>query len=501
MIDFIKKVIFIFFIFFCCSYVRAEQFKIGEYISGEYVKMVGKDTSKYLTIQIIKDSNSNFVYCIEPFELVDESFSDYIAYESDLTGYKSLSEEQKRRISLLAYYGYGYGNRMTQKWYAITQMLIWETVDPESDFYFTDKSNGTKIEKYGGSINELINDVNNHDIGPSFIKDYSVGYKEDLVVTNYNYKFSVESSYKYTYSPADATLSVKNVVEDGYFRFQRDNSNYLWNVVIYDSKDSQDIIKPGRVLNKKYTINVKVNSGYITLDIRKDNSVFYNTGDFSDTCYEISKNDEVIDKVCTSSDNLIYKTDKLAYGEYKVKQVSVGKGYEVDNNIYSVTVDGNSDATLVLNNKLIKNKIELVKFYCIDDSCLYEENAMFNVYDGEILVGSISTDVNGYGFLEVGVGDYMIVQERGLENYTFVDSYTESIVNSSDKYYKELYNYYIEDAVIEPDTIFTDSVINEEVEELPPKTGTKLAEIFKVVYNVVVMIVCCCKLKIFCYNN
>ena len=42
------------------------------------------------------------------------------------------------RISLLAYYGYGYEGHSDQKWYAITQVMIWRTTNPESDIYFTD---------------------------------------------------------------------------------------------------------------------------------------------------------------------------------------------------------------------------------------------------------------------------------------------------------------------------------------------------------------------------
>ena len=90
MVNFLKKILFILMLFCIGFVVKAEQFKAGEYISGEYVKMVGKNTSKYLTIQMITDSNNRFVYCIEPFVLVDESYKDYITYESDLSGYKYL---------------------------------------------------------------------------------------------------------------------------------------------------------------------------------------------------------------------------------------------------------------------------------------------------------------------------------------------------------------------------------------------------------------------------
>ena len=63
MVKVLKRIVFVFAMFLSFSIVKAEQFKVGEYIEGEYIKMVSNNTTKYLTIQIIRDSNDNFVYC------------------------------------------------------------------------------------------------------------------------------------------------------------------------------------------------------------------------------------------------------------------------------------------------------------------------------------------------------------------------------------------------------------------------------------------------------
>ena len=200
---------------------------------------------------------------------------------------------------------------------------------------------------------------------------------------------------------------------------------------------------------------------------------------------------------------LLYKTGQLAYGEYVIKQVSVGKGYEVDDNIYKVIVDGTNDAIVILDNKLIKNKIELTKYYCVNENCLYEKDALFNVYDGDVLVDSIITNEEGYGSVDVGMGEYTIIQEDGVDNYTFVDVYTEVITNSLDKHYKELYNYYIDENIGEFGTVLPDNEVNDFEQELllPPKTGAKLADFVKILYNVIMIVICSCNLKRFCYNN
>ena len=503
MVKVLKRIVFVFVMFLSFSIVKAEQFKVGEYIEGEYIKMVSNNTTKYLTIQIIRDSNDNFVYCIEPFVLVDENEKDYVTYESDLSLYDDLTEEQKRRVSLLAYYGYGYKDRKTKKWYAITQMLIWRTVDPDSEFYFTDVPNGEKIDKYGGSINQILVDVYDHDKGPDYPLEYYADYGSDIVIDDFEQRYTFESSYDIDYGYG--TYTIKDIVEDGTLSYVLNNKS-IGDVAIFDSSNSQDLLRPGNVINPKYTINIYVNAGEITLDIRKDSSGIYSKQtDFTNTCYEISNKDTVLDKVCTSNDNLVYKTNKLSYGEYSIKQVSVGLGYEVDTNVYNVTIDDRSNKNIVLNNKMIKNKIELTKYYCIDDNCLYEENALFNVYDKDnVLVGSITTNSEGYGSLDVGYGVYKVVQEGGLENYTFVEEYEEDVINSVDRYYKELYNYFIDEDTGEFGTIIPDNMTDNKQDIdilLPPETGTKLAEIIKILYNVIMIVICSCNLKRFCYNN
>ena len=81
-----KKIMFFVCLFFIGSMVYAEKFTIGDYIEGEYVRMVGKDKTKNLNVQKIVDSNGKFVYCLEPFILVDEKKEDYKPF-SCVNGY------------------------------------------------------------------------------------------------------------------------------------------------------------------------------------------------------------------------------------------------------------------------------------------------------------------------------------------------------------------------------------------------------------------------------
>lgn len=428
---------------FVFGLVRAETFYEGDYISGEYINKVISGKTYYMTMQYIKDTKGNIVYCLEPF-ITFEDGKVYQEYTGDLVGYNSLTTEQKRRISLIIYYGYGYGDRKDSKWYVVTQYLVWKVVDSNANIYFTNTLNGTKIDKYLNEQKEILNDVDRHDIVPSFVKNYEVTYKENFIIDEFKNDYEIiSSSYEYSYKGNSLVLS--DLENDGEIVFKKISNYYDGNVTIYDSSNSQDVIRPGNVVNNILIVPVKVLKGDITLDIRDDDSVYTIESDFSNTCYEISKNDEIVGNVCTADEALVYKSDYLEYGKYEVKQTSVGIGYLPDTKIYQVIVDEkNPNPSIILYNKLLKNDIELVKYACNSDYCEYEEGAVFEIFDKENnLVDSLITNTNGYSSITLGYGEYLIKQVKGLEGYTMSDEYKERIIDEEARHFNELYNYYI----------------------------------------------------------
>ncbi len=78
-----------------------------------------------------------------------------------------LSNEQIKKIELIAYYGYGYGSHTSSLWYAATQKLIWETVDSSLEFTVTRGESGESdsLSEYEKEILKL---VNNFGTLPSF---------------------------------------------------------------------------------------------------------------------------------------------------------------------------------------------------------------------------------------------------------------------------------------------------------------------------------------------
>ena len=57
------------------------------------------------------------------------------------------------------------------KWYSITQIMIWRVIEPDAEFYFTDKLNGKKIDIYDKEIKQIEKLVEQHNKVPSFSFD------------------------------------------------------------------------------------------------------------------------------------------------------------------------------------------------------------------------------------------------------------------------------------------------------------------------------------------
>ena len=98
--------------------------------------------------------------------------TNYLGYDYNYEKLLNLSKEDWERIKLLSYYGYGYKNHTEEKWYPITQLLIWETIDKDAKFYYTKTYKGSKITKFTNETNELKKLVENHKKIPSFSNSY-----------------------------------------------------------------------------------------------------------------------------------------------------------------------------------------------------------------------------------------------------------------------------------------------------------------------------------------
>ena len=100
----------------------------AEYIDNIYMSkyQYSNKTTYYQKARFFRKTGTNeFAYCIEPLNFFNENST----YESTISP-SYLSEYQKEMIKRIAYFGYGYKNHTDVKWYAITQLMIWQYAEP-----------------------------------------------------------------------------------------------------------------------------------------------------------------------------------------------------------------------------------------------------------------------------------------------------------------------------------------------------------------------------------
>ncbi len=479
--------------------VSAETFREGAFISGEYINKVKNGKTYYLTAQFIKDDSNDSIYCLEPF-VEFSTGSNYVKYESGFENQLNLTSAQVRRIKLLGYYGYNYNGRTDNKWYVITQYLIWKTIDPSADIYFTDKLNGNRINKYENEINEIERDISYVDQNIWKDSTVQVNLGETLVLDEPKLQNYEIKSSDFDASISNNSLIVNNVDKDGSIVLKQKFDKKSNLPAIYLHTSSQKLFKVGKPEELEKELKIKVISGSITLDILDDDSVYTVESEFDNVCYGIYDQDNSeLEKVCTNQE-LRYKKDKLKMGTYLVKQLSTGIGYVLDDNVYSVTINNNeTDKVVTLKNKLIRNDIVINKSYCKGSNCLVEPDASFSVSDvNGSLVKILTTDSTGIADIELGYGSYTIEQTKGKEGYSLADIIETRVVNETDKLLYNINNNYIEKPKEETRVLGVVKEVEEEIETPPETRADSFTEIIK---NLIENIVDFIKNKLFFIKN
>lgn len=424
----------------------------AETIPGVYmVKEKGK-THLYQTARFFRKNGDNkAAYCLEPFD----GFYAGNEYSASAT-YANLSKEQRERITKIAYYGYG--NRTLGHtdpiWYAVTQLMIWQTAIPDGNFYFTSTLNGSATSNYDNYINEINNYVNLNDAVPSF--NYNsfimrVGAKFELKDNNNVISYFKCDDPRVSINKETNTLTIyANEHGNADFTLYKDFDQDVEDLYFFDSMASQDLMtvgKPnipvGHVIALMFKTKVKINK------VDADTKTCTPTGEGILKGAEYDVLDEhgkvvrhiVIDKNCEA-----YFED-IDFGTYYLKETKAGKGYTLDKELHKFTIDQYTfEAQIKLENEIIKKRLKIYKKFGNDKESKPEAGIVFNVFDskGE-LVESIVTDEEGFASIELPYGTYTVKQENTKEGYKKVDDFEVKVTEkNSDKMEYELLDYVIE---------------------------------------------------------
>ena len=440
---FITVVLFLCFIQngFCREYSGFDEV----FMNDIYYSRLKDNIIKYQkATKLYKVNDLTNVYCLEPWLYIGQN-EIYNAYDSNHFKYLNISKELWDRLSLIAYYGYGYNNHLDNKWIAITQMLLWQNADKTVNSYFTDGLNGPKIDIYVDEINEINNLVNNHNVKPSFDNEiYTVNLNDEFIIYDDNkvldlYDLDNETIFKEDGSEikikANNELILKK--EKNKIKIKTDKvGQYTINLVkkdkiynhkpiVYINNNYQNILEVGSFepINSKFKVNIV--GGVITInkyDSETKNSNSISDGILSGAKYGIYKDDKLVDEVIINDSVGVSKV--LPYGKYKIKELEASVGYELDNNIYDIEINSENNIITVYEN-IQKYNLNIFKGYTVNNtSKIYKaENVEFEIYYKDKLYKKVKTDKDGFLSVQLPYGKYEIHQVNKTEDYEIIDDF------------------------------------------------------------------------------
>ena len=333
-----------------------------------------------------KTGTDEFAYCIEPFQFFEENES----YQS--TSNPNLTQEKLDRISKIAYYGYGYKNHTDKKWYAITQLMIWQASDSGGNYYFTDTLNGSPINRF---------------------------LEENQIIE-------------------DNSIIIENLKEGTYtFQLLKEFDNYHKPLIFYQSNNSQNLVKTGDINNITSSFQVEViktNIQVTKIDKDTKSTIPSGEGTLDGAIYELydDNNNKISELEIIENQAIV---ENLPFGKYYLKEIKPGNGYLLDNSIYEIIITKEKPKVeITLENEIIKKIITIKKKYGEENNLYNEQNITFQILNNnQDEIKEITTNEEGLATIILPYGKYTIIQENTTSGYQKVDPISINVTNTEEE--------------------------------------------------------------------
>lgn len=448
---------------FSAETVHAEQYTgqaiwPSEYIPGVYIKKVKPDGyTKYQQGRFLRRSHDNkFVYCLQPYVDIDNNLPYYNVAREDYATVLGLSQAQWDRVSLIAYYGYGYDqngyNHSEHKWYSITQVMIWNTTNPESDIYFTDSLNGNRVNTYASEIAEINQLVNNHYKVPKFNDDITIPMGQSVTLNDLN---NVLKDYRVVNtSNVNATITNNQLkitatgIGTGTINLEKNATKYDTPPVVYFSNHSQDVMRVGTYDPVKAKVTIKVIGGRVTIDKKdKDTNLNEPQGEakLNGAKYGIFKEDGTrVGSVITNAEGKNTSDYLPTLGKFYLLEEIASKGYLLDPTKYHFEItENNLNPTITVYEKVITVDFEFTKVFANDKTGIMmpEVGIVFEILNNKNeVIKEVITDDQGVIKFTLPYGNYKIRQKTTTAGHEKIDDINIEVKEISETVKKVLSN-------------------------------------------------------------
>lgn len=361
-------------------------------------------------------ANGTLVYCIQPDASLNTS--DYYSYDNfDITGY---SENDKNQMELISYYGYGYPEHDSLRYFMATQELLWLFSPDEWITWNTSEYNDGENIDISYEKNEIMRLVNNHNKKPSFYGSKNIS--SSSIISLYdnngvldNYEIIVDNNMSYTRDGNNITFYSEKL---GNYTVKFQKRRYISSrTLAYNNEDiwTQKLAIFGEPYFEDFSIDLNFNKVDVNI-FKKDidtNELIKEEG-IKVKIKDIN-NDTYIDDIYEFKDGIINIT--LPVGKYKIEEIEVSKDYSINSEglEFEITNEDSTKRDIDFYNKKVLGKIDIYKQNEIGE---YLSGVKFDIYDeNDEIVDEIET-FDGIAYSkELSLGHYKVKEKENIYGY------------------------------------------------------------------------------------
>lgn len=389
-------------------------------------------------------ANGALAYCVEPgLPLNNGTYSSNTNFNV-----ANISEEKRKKLELIAAYGYNTTNHRTDRYYAATQELIWRELGINSITWHTDNKGGGSID-LSAQKNEILRLINEHNKSISFYSNNKIKINAGNVVledkNNVLQNYEIISSNSDKASITGNKLNIYNSsAKDVSIKLRRKNVALGVSLVYY--KPANQKVATFKVSgNNEVNLNFELIPGSFELN-KKGEKIVIDNGTFkyeeiplNNVKYDLYSNDDIYSldgRLIYKKGNLInsfetneegfYKSDNLYLGKYCLIESESNLGHIVDSTPYcfEITEDDNN-VEINHKNYLPKGKLDFTKTDAVTGKFI--KDTLIEVYtDEDKLIFSGYTNQDGKIIIDnLFTGKFYIKEKKAAKGYQISDEKIE----------------------------------------------------------------------------